>query len=201
MLADSGGRSRGRKRSAAAVGGLDSGGRGRSSTPAAQKRKVPETGEDDDQSEKKFRKCEKSGCPATYPVCFASASERCARNGYTSRWYHLSCGEHFCNECFDHYYRSHKDGYETFSCWKRVWTSNGKSEPSLKAFMADQQLPYWVRPLHRQHLSLHSEHHNNPNWIGVISFVNVVILYSKVSFLTTLVSVNTSTAFFKLSSC
>uniref|UniRef100_A0A8C2Q450 [histone-H3]-N(6),N(6)-dimethyl-L-lysine(4) FAD-dependent demethylase n=1 Tax=Cyprinus carpio TaxID=7962 RepID=A0A8C2Q450_CYPCA len=70
---------------------------------------------------------------------------RCARNGYTSRWYHLSCGEHFCNECFDHYYRSHKDGYETFSSWKRVWTSNGKSEPSLKAFMADQQLPYWVQ--------------------------------------------------------
>uniref|UniRef100_A0A8C2K470 [histone-H3]-N(6),N(6)-dimethyl-L-lysine(4) FAD-dependent demethylase n=1 Tax=Cyprinus carpio TaxID=7962 RepID=A0A8C2K470_CYPCA len=53
--------------------------------------------------------------------------------------------EHFCNECFDHYYRSHKDGYETFSSWKRVWTSNGKSEPSLKAFMADQQLPYWVQ--------------------------------------------------------
>ncbi|XP_067268065.1 lysine-specific histone demethylase 2 isoform X1 [Chanodichthys erythropterus] len=146
MLADSAGRCRGRKRSAAAVGGPDSGGRGRSSAPAAQtRRKAAETAEDDDQSEKKFRKCEKSGCPATYPVCFASASERCARNGYTSRWYHLSCGEHFCNECFDHYYRSHKDGYETFSSWKRVWTSNGKSEPSLKAFMADQQLPYWVQ--------------------------------------------------------
>ncbi|XP_073678158.1 lysine-specific histone demethylase 2 [Garra rufa] len=148
MLADSGGgRCRGRKRSAAAVGGSDSSGRGRtSSTPAAQtRRKAPETAEDDDQSEKKFRKCEKSGCPATYPVCFASASERCARNGYTSRWYHLSCGEHFCNECFDHYYRSHKDGYDTFSSWKRVWTGNGKSEPSLKAFMADQQLPFWVQ--------------------------------------------------------
>uniref|UniRef100_A0A672LY92 Lysine demethylase 1B n=1 Tax=Sinocyclocheilus grahami TaxID=75366 RepID=A0A672LY92_SINGR len=157
---------------AAAVGGLDSGGRGRSSTPAAQVREKAEErhiihwtpisthvcvcvcvcvcdcvfpGEDDDQSEKKFRKCEKSGCPAMYPMCFASASERCARNGYTSRWYHLSCGEHFCNECFDHYYRSHKDGYETFSSWKRVWTSNGKSEPSLKAFMADQELPYWVQ--------------------------------------------------------
>uniref|UniRef100_A0A8B9HV38 [histone-H3]-N(6),N(6)-dimethyl-L-lysine(4) FAD-dependent demethylase n=1 Tax=Astyanax mexicanus TaxID=7994 RepID=A0A8B9HV38_ASTMX len=95
--------------------------------------------------EKKFRKCEKAGCPATYPVCFASASERCAKNGYTSRWYHLSCGEHFCNECFDHYYRSHKDGYEKFTSWKRLWTGNGKSEPSLKAFMADQQLPYWVQ--------------------------------------------------------
>lgn len=42
---------------------------------------------------------------------------------------------------------SHKDGYEIFASWKRVWTSNGKSEPSLKAFMADQQLPYWVNKL------------------------------------------------------
>uniref|UniRef100_A0A8C4F6C0 CW-type domain-containing protein n=1 Tax=Dicentrarchus labrax TaxID=13489 RepID=A0A8C4F6C0_DICLA len=109
------------------------------------KRKATDTEEEDDQSEKKYRKCEKAGCSATYPVCFASASERCAKNGYTSRWYHLSCGEHFCNECFDHNYRSHKDGYETFAAWKKVWTSNGKSEPSLKAFMADQQLPYWVQ--------------------------------------------------------
>ncbi|CAF94403.1 unnamed protein product, partial [Tetraodon nigroviridis] len=109
------------------------------------KRKATETDEEDEQSEKKYRKCEKAGCSATYPVCFASASERCAKNGYTSRWYHLSCGEHFCNECFDHYYRSHKDGYEIFASWKKVWTTNGKSEPSLKAFMADQQLPYWVQ--------------------------------------------------------
>lgn len=40
---------------------------------------------------------------------------------------------------------SHKDGYDKYSAWKRVWTSNGKTEPSPKAFMADQQLPYWVR--------------------------------------------------------
>uniref|UniRef100_K7G358 [histone-H3]-N(6),N(6)-dimethyl-L-lysine(4) FAD-dependent demethylase n=1 Tax=Pelodiscus sinensis TaxID=13735 RepID=K7G358_PELSI len=110
------------------------------------KKKAAEAAEDDDEaSEKKYRKCEKAGCTATCPVCFASAAERCAKNGYTSRWYHLSCGEHFCNECFDHYYRSHKDGYEKYTAWKRIWTSNGKSEPSPKAFMADQQLPYWVQ--------------------------------------------------------
>lgn len=40
---------------------------------------------------------------------------------------------------------SHKDGYDKYMAWKRVWTSNGKTEPSPKAFMADQQLPYWVR--------------------------------------------------------
>ncbi|KAF6109298.1 lysine demethylase 1B [Phyllostomus discolor] len=99
--------------------------------------------DEDGGSEKKYRKCEKAGCTATCPVCFASTSERCAKNGYTSRWYHLSCGEHFCNECFDHYYRSHKDGYDKYTTWKKIWTSNGKTEPSPKAFMADQQLPYW----------------------------------------------------------
>ncbi|XP_010295314.1 PREDICTED: lysine-specific histone demethylase 1B isoform X2 [Phaethon lepturus] len=110
------------------------------------KKKAAEAADDDEEaSEKKYRKCEKAGCTATCPVCFASAAERCAKNGYTSRWYHLSCGEHFCNECFDHYYRSHKDGYEKYTAWKRIWTSNGKSEPSPKAFMADQQLPYWVQ--------------------------------------------------------
>ncbi|XP_048407671.1 lysine-specific histone demethylase 2 isoform X4 [Stegostoma tigrinum] len=109
------------------------------------KKKTFETEEEEEGSEKKYRKCEKAGCSATYPVCFASAAERCAKNGYTSRWYHLSCGEHFCNECFDHCYRSHKDGYEKYATWKRIWTSNGKSEPSLKAFMADQLVPYWVQ--------------------------------------------------------
>lgn len=30
---------------------------------------------------------------------------RCAGSGYTSRWYHTSAAEHYCNECFEHYYR------------------------------------------------------------------------------------------------
>ncbi|XP_038246553.1 lysine-specific histone demethylase 1B isoform X2 [Dermochelys coriacea] len=117
----------------------------RSSGRQVKKKAAEVAEEEEDASEKKYRKCEKAGCTATCPVCFASAAERCAKNGYTSRWYHLSCGEHFCNECFDHYYRSHKDGYEKYTAWKRIWTSNGKSEPSPKAFMADQQLPYWVQ--------------------------------------------------------
>uniref|UniRef100_A0A8D0GRL1 Flavin-containing amine oxidase domain-containing protein 1 n=1 Tax=Sphenodon punctatus TaxID=8508 RepID=A0A8D0GRL1_SPHPU len=117
----------------------------RSSGRQVKKKATETTDDDDDTSEKKYRKCEKAGCTEACTVCFASAAERCAKNGYTSRWYHLSCGEHFCNECFDHYYRSHKDGYEKYTAWKRIWTSNGKSEPSPKAFMADQQLPYWVQ--------------------------------------------------------
>uniref|UniRef100_A0A673T9F7 Lysine demethylase 1B n=1 Tax=Suricata suricatta TaxID=37032 RepID=A0A673T9F7_SURSU len=131
------------------------------------KKKAPETTDEDEDgsSEKKYRRCEKSGCTAACPVCFASASERCAKNGYTSRWYHLSCGEHFCNECFDHYYRSHKDGYDKYNTWKKIWTSNGKTEPSPKAFMADQQLPYWVqctKPECRKWRQLTKEIHLTP---------------------------------------
>uniref|UniRef100_A0A2K6BZ27 Lysine demethylase 1B n=1 Tax=Macaca nemestrina TaxID=9545 RepID=A0A2K6BZ27_MACNE len=130
----------------------------RSSGRQAKKKATETTDEDEDGgSEKKYRKCEKAGCTAACPVCFASASERCAKNGYTSRWYHLSCGEHFCNECFDHYYRSHKDGYDKYTTWKKIWTSNGKTEPSPKAFMADQQLPYWVRRMCRKWRQLTKE--------------------------------------------
>ncbi|XP_064596763.1 LOW QUALITY PROTEIN: lysine-specific histone demethylase 1B-like [Liolophura sinensis] len=94
---------------------------------------------------KAYRKCEKSGCSATVPICFVNATERCAGNGYTSRWYHISPAEHFCNECFEYYYRSHKDGYEVFTAWKRQWSSNSKTEPASAAFMMDQVLPYWVQ--------------------------------------------------------
>ncbi|XP_072416997.1 lysine-specific histone demethylase 2 isoform X4 [Chiloscyllium punctatum] len=138
------GRMRAKKRPPSFEGSMDNNPPLRSSGRQVKK-KTFETEEEEEGSEKKYRKCEKAGCSATYPVCFASASERCAKNGYTSRWYHLSCGEHFCNECFDHCYRSHKDGYEKYATWKRIWTSNGKSEPSLKAFMADQLVPYWVQ--------------------------------------------------------
>uniref|UniRef100_A0A8C9M5W0 Lysine demethylase 1B n=1 Tax=Panthera tigris altaica TaxID=74533 RepID=A0A8C9M5W0_PANTA len=138
----------------------------RSSGRQAKKKATETTDEDEDgSSEKKYRRCEKSGCTVACPVCFASASERCAKNGYTSRWYHLSCGEHFCNECFDHYYRSHKDGYDKYTTWKKIWTSNGKTEPSPKAFMADQQLPYWVqctKPECRKWRQLTKEIHLTP---------------------------------------
>nr|XP_044992336.1 lysine-specific histone demethylase 1B isoform X3 [Jaculus jaculus] len=88
----------------------------RSSGRQAKKKAAEATDEEEEGvSEKKYRKCEKAGCTATCPVCFASASE------------------------------SHKDGYEKYTSWKKIWTSNGKTEPSPKAFMADQQLPYWVQ--------------------------------------------------------
>lgn len=96
-------------------------------------------------SAKHVRKCERTGCPASAPICFASASERCSGNGYTSRWYHISQAEHFCNECFEHHYRSHKDGYEGFAIWKRKWSTYGTTEATMRTFMSETLLPYWVQ--------------------------------------------------------
>ncbi|XP_041360495.1 lysine-specific histone demethylase 1B-like [Gigantopelta aegis] len=92
-----------------------------------------------------MRKCERAGCHSRMPICFANATNRCAGNGYTSRWYHISDGEHFCNECFEHFYRSYKEGYSVFEKWKHVWSTQGTTEPTHRVFMCDQFLPYWVQ--------------------------------------------------------
>ncbi|KAL3891472.1 hypothetical protein ACJMK2_003734 [Sinanodonta woodiana] len=94
---------------------------------------------------KQLRKCEKAGCPAKIPICFARSSARCTGSGYTSRWYHVTSGEHFCNECFDHFYRSHKEGYQEYIEWKRIWSLYGKTDASIKNYMSDQLLGYWLQ--------------------------------------------------------
>ncbi|KAG5842517.1 hypothetical protein ANANG_G00178460, partial [Anguilla anguilla] len=112
-----------------------------SNSPGQTKRKATDTEEDEDQSEKKYRKCEKAGCSATYPVCFASASERCAKNGYTSRWYHLSCGNIFAMNALITTTEVIKMAMRSMPTGKGCGPAMGKVSPSLKAFMADQQLP------------------------------------------------------------
>lgn len=91
------------------------------------------------------RKCEKVSCQEMRPSCFARTSKRCCGDGYTSRWYHLSSGEHFCNECFEYYYRSAKPGYVEYGRWRDQWVRNACSEVSLRLFMADQVLPFWAQ--------------------------------------------------------
>eukprot|EP00794_Sanderia_malayensis_P012038 gene12038-13280_t len=93
---------------------------------------------------KTHRKCEKVGCPAEKPTCFANVASGCCKDGYTSRWYHMSNTEHFCNECFEYFYRSHKDGNVKFTDWKLASAANCQKELSLKFFFAEEVLPYWA---------------------------------------------------------
>ncbi|XP_055996920.1 lysine-specific histone demethylase 2-like isoform X1 [Ostrea edulis] len=98
-----------------------------------------------DPAYKNIRRCPHSGCPTKVPICFAGATERCAGSGYTSRWYHTSAAEHYCNECFEHYYRCHKDGYEVYLAWKKLWSTHGTTDASIRMFMTNSVLPFWVQ--------------------------------------------------------
>ncbi|GIX90185.1 lysine-specific histone demethylase 1B [Caerostris extrusa] len=96
--------------------------------------------------EKKVRGCEKTGCYAAEPGCCLESCDSCSLDSYTSRWYHMSLGEHFCNNCFDNYYRPGKIGHLTFSEWSNKWAVVARaSKPTIKRFVANELLPYWVR--------------------------------------------------------
>ncbi|KAK6959971.1 lysine-specific histone demethylase 1B-like isoform X1 [Biomphalaria glabrata] len=101
--------------------------------------------DDDKNSGGPKKECGRSGCLATRPICFARVSERCAGSNWTSRWYHITPGEHYCNECFEFFYRSHKAGYAEYDKWKRLWAAKARTEASVTSMMIDQVLPYWVQ--------------------------------------------------------
>jgi len=41
--------------------------------------------------------------------------------------------------------RSNREGYEQFLEWKRIWTANAKTEASIKTFMVENFLPFWLQ--------------------------------------------------------
>ncbi|GFQ87343.1 lysine-specific histone demethylase 1B [Trichonephila clavata] len=108
-----------------------------------KRKNVSEENKDDG---KKARSCEKYGCYASEPTCCLNACESCSVSGYTSRWYHMSLGEHFCNNCFDNFYRVGKTGNTQFNKWSDKWALIARaSKPTLKRFVANELLPYWVK--------------------------------------------------------
>ncbi|KAF8767174.1 lysine-specific histone demethylase 2-like [Argiope bruennichi] len=101
--------------------------------------------------EKKIRSCEKTGCYASEPTCCLLSCESCTKDGYTSRWYHMSLGEHFCNNCFCNFYISGKTGNLLFNQWINKWAEVARaSKPTIKRFVANELLPYWVKCTRRQ---------------------------------------------------
>ncbi|GFR92100.1 lysine (K)-specific demethylase 1B [Elysia marginata] len=103
----------------------------------------------DDENPK--RPCERTSCPAVAPICFAGISDRCTGNKYTSRWYHISIGEHYCNNCFE-YLRGRRGfdgdqdrGPQDYDAWRAVWSSKARSSPTLSGYLVDQVLPFWAR--------------------------------------------------------
>lgn len=101
---------------------------------------------DEELNSKKVRSCDKAGCLLSAPSCCLLSSDSCSSSGYTSRWYHMSLGEHFCNNCFDNFYRAGKTGYRQYSSWSHDWSYTARaSKPTIKRFVANELLPYWVK--------------------------------------------------------
>jgi len=58
----------------------------------------------------------------------------------------MSDAEHFCNNCFDFFYRSHKKGHlEEFEPWKTLWSASCRREGPLKLFMQEETVPFWAQ--------------------------------------------------------
>lgn len=109
-------------------------------------RKRKSIADEDETINKKVRNCDKAGCLLSAPTCCLLSNDSCSNSGYTSRWYHMSLGEHFCNNCFDNYYRSGKPGYRQYSAWSHEWSYTARaSKPTIKKFVANELLPYWIR--------------------------------------------------------
>ena len=45
----------------------------------------------------------------------------------------------------DHFLDSHKDGYEVYLAWKRLWSTHGTTDASIRMFMTNSVLPFWVQ--------------------------------------------------------
>ncbi|GAB6023869.1 Lysine-specific histone demethylase 1B [Chamberlinius hualienensis] len=93
------------------------------------------------------RFCDKLNCTSQMDiVCFVKIDERCATfTHHTSRWYHISDAEHFCNYCFEYYYREQKAGHNAYKRWRHIWKSNSKNEANVKTFLCNERLLYWVK--------------------------------------------------------
>jgi len=90
-------------------------------------------------------KCQKPICPNPNVKCFAKGSKNCAIEGHSARWYHISDAEHFCNNCFDAYYRVHKEGNKRYEKFKKHWSANCRKESNLKIFFSEEFLPFWIQ--------------------------------------------------------
>ena len=44
--------------------------------------------------------------------------------------------------CFTY---SCKDGYETYTKWKYDWSTNGQREASIKVYVSERIMPFWVQ--------------------------------------------------------
>ncbi|XP_063690523.1 lysine-specific histone demethylase 2-like [Bolinopsis microptera] len=91
----------------------------------------------------KLDSCGRGNCKSPGVECFSSVA--CSVSTKSARWYHVSDTEHFCNSCFEYFYRPQKKGYTNYFNWKLRWQVNSQCEPGVKLYFTEEVLPYWIR--------------------------------------------------------
>uniref|UniRef100_H2YJH2 CW-type domain-containing protein n=1 Tax=Ciona savignyi TaxID=51511 RepID=H2YJH2_CIOSA len=101
----------------------------------------PEISEKEKQIFLNKHSCKKSGCHKVGLTCCIQATNACMEaSGKSSRWYHVSLEEHYCN--------GKNSGCDDFHEWKKAWMNNSKADAnfkSLQTYISERQLPYWVQ--------------------------------------------------------
>ncbi|GMT32702.1 hypothetical protein PFISCL1PPCAC_23999, partial [Pristionchus fissidentatus] len=90
--------------------------------------------------------CERSDCPVTKTCCLGIA-ETCmgSRPDVGKLFVHLSKGEHVCKICYEQIWTNGRPKFDHFMDWKGGWMNESRCAPSLKAFIQDQLLPFWLQ--------------------------------------------------------
>nr|CAB3258325.1 lysine-specific histone demethylase 1B-like [Phallusia mammillata] len=123
--------------------------------PVHSQRQIMEQSAEETEAMAKKHSCKKSGCGKVGLTCCIKATNQCMEaSGKSSRWYHMSLEEHYCNGCFEQFYRIKNSGCDDFHEWKRAWMQNSKADGSFKnltTYISEKQLPYWVQCISCSH--------------------------------------------------
>ncbi|KAI6217479.1 Amine oxidase [Aphelenchoides fujianensis] len=91
--------------------------------------------------------CEQSECSSDTecagqftPSCVSLPGGRQGRANY----FHLSSTEHICFYCYEDMARVGRPKYDQYNAWKSIWVKESRCTPSLRLFVLDEVLPFWI---------------------------------------------------------
>lgn len=93
--------------------------------------------------------CEQSQC-AQDTECSVQLSAACFNlrgadvQQPQANYFHLSCTEHVCYQCYEEMARVGRSGADRYTAWKHMWLKESRCAPTLRTFALDTLLSYWA---------------------------------------------------------
>ncbi|KAI6205215.1 hypothetical protein M3Y94_00767600 [Aphelenchoides besseyi] len=73
-------------------------------------------------------------------MCVSDPNGRQGRSNY----FHLSSTEHICYFCYEEMARVGRSKFNVYNAWKNKWVQDSRCAPSLRLFVLDELLPFWI---------------------------------------------------------